>query len=319
MKQKAVIFLFLALTAFLPNIFTFPTFAVDEYDCLSGKHKYTDTIITEPTQSKDGEIKQNCDLCGHYYVQITPATGHQWGEWIIDKEPSCALPGQRHRDCTATTLTHSEYADIAPLEHDYTEFVKEPSCTEDGIKTYTCSRCSHAYTRPFGEASGHKYKSEIIPPDTKDKKGAHVHSCDLCHDSYVEPLPPRQYEITEEIKADCSHDGKITYSCKIYGDTYSEFFPATEHSWGEWITDKHENLTHSGHKYRICGHDSKHIENQSIPAGITMEITPVAVAVNAGTLILIVVSGMILFGEYCTLSWDRKVRRKRIETIKNGN
>jgi len=318
MKRKAAIFLFLVFMIFLPDLFTFLTFAAGEYDCPSGKHKYTDTIITNPTQSKDGEIKHTCDLCGHFYVQIMPAAGHQWGEWIIDKEPSCALPGQRHRDCTATALTHSEYAETAPLGHEYSEAVKEPSCTQDGAKTYTCSRCGHSYTQPFGQAFGHKYHTETIAPDAKDKEGALVYRCDLCGDSYDEPLPSHQYEITEEIKAGCGHDGQITYTCKIYGDTYSEFFPATGHNWGEWITDERENLTHTGHKYRICGHDGSHVEHQSIPAGITMEITPAAIAVNTGSLILAVVSAGILFGEYSVLSRERKARKKRTELMKNG-
>ena len=318
MNRKTAVFPLAVLLSLLSGALIFSAYAAGEYDCTSGKHKYIPAVILSPTTDQDGETRYTCDLCGHYYLQVTPATGHQWGEWIIDKEPTCALPGQKHRSCTATSVLHSEYAEIAPFGHDYKEIIKEPSCTAEGLKTYTCSHCSHSYAQPFGEAAGHKYNSEITTPAAKDKEGVNLYTCELCNDSYTEPMPYRQYEITEEIKADCEHKGKTTYTCRIYGDTYSEDFPATGHQWGEWITQERENLTEDGRKCRICVHDSSHIETQVIPAGITMEITPVAVAVNIGNVILIVVSAIILFFEYSVLSWERKERKKRAEHLKNG-
>jgi len=310
-KQKIAVFLLAALLPLLSGALVCSVSAA----CA---HKYTPTVISDPTPTQTGETKNTCDLCGHSYIQIVPATGHQWGEWITDKEPTCALPGQKHRDCTATEVLHSEYAEIPPFGHDYMEEIKDPACTETGAKTYTCRHCAHSYTQTFGHPVGHNYLMEITTPATADKDGVSLYTCELCGDFYTESTPYHQYEITEEIKADCEHDGKIIYACRIYGTTYSESSPAIGHQWGEWVVQERENLTNDGYKYRLCGHDNTHVESQIIPAGITMEITPVAVAVNIGTIILIIASAIVLFFEYSVLSWERKERKKRAELFENG-
>ena len=315
MRRRIPVFLSIALSLLLSGTLVFGVSIAEINDC---DHKYTPSVIIAPTSTQTGETKNTCDLCGDYYIQITPATGHQWGEWVIDKEPTCALPGQKHRVCTATEVLHSEYAEIPPFGHDYMETTKEPSCTTAGMRTYTCNHCNHSYTQLFGNPTGHQYNVETTLPATKDKEGTDLYACELCGDSYTVPTPYHQYEVVGKIDANCEHDGKIVYVCKIYGDSYSESLPATGHQWGEWIIGERENLTNDGYKYRVCEYDISHMENQIIPAGITMEITPVAVAINIGNIILIVVSSIILFFEYSVLSWERKARKKRAELLGNG-
>lgn len=292
------------------------------YDCAAGKHNYS-TVHTEPTRTIDGEIKFSCVLCDHTYRQIIPATEHNWGDWIIDKQPTCTEPGSRHHTCTTTSYTHMEYEDISPLNHDYKKTIKNPTCTETGTIIHTCTHCADTYRKENGSPTGHDYEEKITTPATPKKEGILTFICKLCDNTYNETIPKttmheHQYAVKEKWAANCETNGKTIWSCTICNDTFSETINATEHNWGEWITDKRENLTTDGSRHRICKNNNSHTEQEIIPKGITSEVTPTAIAINIGSLVLLIISTVSITSEFSILAWERKERKLRAELLKKG-
>jgi hypothetical protein len=64
------------------------------------EHDYTSETVAA-TCTEPGYTRRTCRLCGASHTDsLTAATGHQPGEWIIDKEPTAEEEGQRHTSCT---------------------------------------------------------------------------------------------------------------------------------------------------------------------------------------------------------------------------
>lgn len=77
-------------------------------------HQYSVIDHEDPTEDTDGYTIYRCELCGDEYTVTLFAAGHDWGGWIVTKEPTETEPGMRYRTCSRG-LTHTEWAEIPPL------------------------------------------------------------------------------------------------------------------------------------------------------------------------------------------------------------
>ena len=79
----------------------------------TGVHQYKEEI-TPPTCDENGLKKYVCVTCGDYYTESIPALGHEYGEWIIDKEAGENEKGHKYRICKHDK-THKEEKVIPKL------------------------------------------------------------------------------------------------------------------------------------------------------------------------------------------------------------
>lgn len=102
---------------------------------------------------RENEIAAGCETKGSYdeVVYCTdceeeisrnskeiPATGHDWGEWIVTKEATETEEGSKTHTCK-NDPTHTETVPIPVIPHVHDLEVvegKPATCTEEGIKTY---------------------------------------------------------------------------------------------------------------------------------------------------------------------------------------
>ena len=316
MERKLItVFLLITLILSINGLQTVFVYAAP-YDCASGNHNFLVTR-TEPGDYSDGEIENTCVICGHTYSQILPAKKHLWGAWITDKEPTCTQDGERHRTCTTTTNHHRQYDGITKLGHVYNEQIISATCISAERHIYTCRRCGYSYEDTKGEKSPHNYiKVETLKP-TEEAEGINTYTCSVCGDSYEEKVPiiekhDHRYVVTKVVKAECEKEGTQTEECSVCADQITKTLPATGHNLGEWVVEKRENLTEEGLRYRECINDGcTYREEEVIPRGITTEITPVAVAVSGGSLLLSILGLIVIGAELRILSWEKNERIKR--------
>ena len=90
-----------------------------------------------------------CSTCGTILSAEAdiPATGHNWGGWVVDVPPNCEQGGLEYMTCQNCGAQQWRYGEA--LGHDWDEGVvtKEAGNLEDGEIVYTCRRdASHTKT-----------------------------------------------------------------------------------------------------------------------------------------------------------------------------
>jgi len=262
--------------------------AVD--DCSTGNHNYS-VITHSATEEEEGVLIYTCSLCGYEYIEVIPATGHDWSEWFTDIEASCTEEGHQYRICSRyTDAVHTEEQAIPAPGHDYEETVSPAVCEKSGVKVYTCKRCGDSYEEAFGEALGHEYVTEIAE------------------------------------KPDCDTEGVRTYICRRCGDSYTEAIAAIGHDYGEWIIDRRPTKHVSGHRYRTCENNSTHMQEEyldrlpAVPAPVPVDTSSdmnamdmVFGAVGAGG---VTTFGFFIFNDYRIILYDYKKRKLRLREKK---
>lgn len=142
-------------------------------------HKYEDVVV-EATCTTDGYSVKEC-ACGKSLGEKTviKATGHSWGDWIINKEATCTEAGSKHKEC-ASCGDISRVA-IAPTGHTYKPFEKDPTCTEDGYIEYVCAECLASYIGEVLPRTGHSESDWIIDKEaTCTEAGSKHKECNDC-------------------------------------------------------------------------------------------------------------------------------------------
>ena len=164
----------------------------------SGKINTDMMVLVEssgsPTCTEAGTQTWGCIYCGFKDETVdVPALGHVWGEWIVDREPSCSANyvvfGTQHRTCSACSLT--EMDTILPHSCDCEgtdtscDFAVTPDCEHGtiGYRTHTCKDCGVEYNRDFVEPE-HQYSDWKT---VEGYTGLVVRECTECgHKEYKE-------------------------------------------------------------------------------------------------------------------------------------
>lgn len=209
-------------------------------------HTYSSTV-TSPTCTADGFTTYTCS-CGYSYnSNPTPALGHTWGEWVVDKEPTTTETGSRSRKCTVCGETETEELDILPPAtehiHNYRAEVHQPSCTEAGYTVYTCD-CGNSYTADQVDPLGHTWGEWIVDVQpTQTEPGSRHRVCSVCRETETEsiaPIPPESSTHTHHfettvVPATCTESGYTLHKCSECGDSFQT--DATKPLGHSWVAD----------------------------------------------------------------------------------
>ena len=154
-------------------------------------HDFGDYIVTKaPTCTEAGEETAKCSRCEATDTKELVALGHDFGEYVVTKEATCTEAGEKTAICTRCGEVGEKEA-IAALGHDFGEYVvtKEATCTEPGEETATCTRCGEVVTKAI-PAIGHDVKEwEVEKEPTETEKGVKKGKCSICGEEITEEIP----------------------------------------------------------------------------------------------------------------------------------
>ncbi|MBE6957879.1 MAG: hypothetical protein E7447_01830, partial [Ruminococcaceae bacterium] len=183
-------------------------------------HDY-DAVVTAPTCTTEGYTTYTC-ACGDSYVaDKVAATGHAWGEGVIDPDATCTEDGVKTYTCGTCGETKTEA--VSAKGHTPGEAVKEndvaADCTNTGsydLVVY-CSVCGAEISRETVtvDALGHDYDAVVTAPTCTDK-GYTTYTCSVCGDTYIADeveATGHQYGGLQVHSATCTEDGYIVISC----------------------------------------------------------------------------------------------------------
>ena len=88
----------------------------------------------------DGIVIKGC-LCGREITDITPARGHQFGDWETVTEPSCTEYGYKHRSCQSCDETEEQI--IPKALHQYE--ITEEKIGDTIYNRYSCAECGESF------------------------------------------------------------------------------------------------------------------------------------------------------------------------------
>ncbi|MBO4666663.1 MAG: hypothetical protein J5666_00850 [Bacilli bacterium] len=176
-------------------------------------HVYGEEITVPATCGKGGEVYKICSCCGEKkIISSTPATGNHtpvmsgndaawftdyeghhchkctecnqdydvedctFGEWIIDRAPTCKHEGSRHHVCTKCNASVTEKMDADPNAHDYIGYYANnvtivfPTKEAAGSITWSCrEECGHTETLVLPKLEESSYTMAIYEDYMNDK------------------------------------------------------------------------------------------------------------------------------------------------------
>ena len=74
------------------------------------------------------------------------------------------------------------------------------------------------------------------------------------------------YVETRRTPVTAIEDGEIDYTCSVCEHAYTDIIYATDHIWGNWVTDQNPTCTQPGRRYRTCTRAQPHNQYAAIPA-----------------------------------------------------
>lgn len=229
-------------------------------------HDYEQQEKTEATCKSEGTITYRCKVCGDYYTEKIPSTGHTYKTTVV--EPTCTLNGYTIHTCTVCGDTYKDTY-VTPKGHSWEKPVvtKEATCTTKGSRTYYCS-CGMSYTEDI-PATGHDYIQVERVDATCLAEGHIKYECSRCHDTKQEVLQKviQHHWDNGQVVANstCTSAGQKKYICTICGTSRYEDIKATGHTFGNMTVTVQPTINSEGVKERrctVCGYR----EIYSIPA-----------------------------------------------------
>ena len=240
-------------------------------------HKYTESIVKNPTCEEKGLKQFTCEADGDTYTEDIPATGHHYETptytWSNDKSTCTAK-----RVCKADCKTETETVNTTNV------VTKNSTCETSGVKTYTATFKNPAFSTQTTissiPATGHNYGT---PTYTWSNNGLTCTAKRVCQaDGKIET---ETVNATSQItkSATCENTGVKTFTAVFRNPAFSmqtitSTIPATGHNYGaptyRWSDD---GLTCTAK--RVCQSDGK-TETETVNA--TSQINQSATCGNTG-------------------------------------
>ena len=233
-----------------------------------------------PATCEKGELEvEKCSVCGDTKeTEISDPLGHDYGEWVVIKKPTCTKYGLNKRYCKR--CNDFEVDTPEPTGHQHTKIIdqKPATCEEKG---YTgdvyCEDC-RVIIQDGKEiaATGHDWDDgKITKEPTQTATGIKTYTCKTCKKTKEETIPMLkghhwdQGTITKQ--PTCTEQGEKTYKCtdEDCNETYTESIPATGHKNTKVLNQKNATCESEGYTGDTYCDDCKQI----IKAGKTISPT----------------------------------------------
>ena len=180
------------------------------------EHKKTSFVKGNPATCTEDGIKDYyyCEGCGKKFLDkeckkevtdkdlVIKAIGHNYGDWIVDKQPTETDEGHKYKECANCGDRIEETIPVVKHEHKVVLKKGNPAtCTEDGIKDYYyCEGCGKKFLDKeckkevtdkdlVIKATGHNYGDWIVDKQpTETDEGHKYKECANCGDRIEESI-----------------------------------------------------------------------------------------------------------------------------------
>lgn len=240
-------------------------------------HDMVEELAISPTCTTPGlSAGTHCLRCDYKTgLEVVPALGHDWGEWIVSKEPTCTEKGEEKRDCKRAGCNASEDRALDAKGHTIvTDAAKAATCTGTGLtEGKHCSVCGEVLVvQEIVPAKGHTevIDNAVAPNCTRSglTEGKHCSVCDevLVAQEKVDPLGHAWSEWAVSKEPTCTEKGKEAQTCDRCSAQQIRDVDAIGHEWDEGVVTTEPTCIETGVKTFTCKHDATHTYTEAIEA-----------------------------------------------------
>ncbi len=112
------------------------------------------TIKVSPTCTQNGVISYRCTVCGTEYEQEIEVTGHNYGEYVVTKDPTETEHGKQEKVCVCGDKQ------IEDAHYWVDGETVEATCSSKGMKTQSCTVCGETQTLEI-ETTQHSFVDNV--------------------------------------------------------------------------------------------------------------------------------------------------------------
>lgn len=212
------------------------------------EHNYVVSSETHPTCMENGNKHYVCSVCGSYYDETVPATGHHY-TFEYAEDSTCAEEGHIYQKCEYCGEV-IETGTIAKKEHEFGTWVsnKEATCTENGQQKHICKNCGYEETGDVA-ALGHDWIEKEVVDSTCSEEGNRKYECSRCGETKIEAIDKKAHTETDWIpdsEPTCTGTGSKHKECTVCGAiTETKVIPATGHTWSDWEVSESDSDTYA--------------------------------------------------------------------------
>ena len=205
-------------------------------------HQHTKIIDQKPATCEEkgytGDVYcEDCRVIIQDGKEIA-ATGHDWDDGKITKEPTQTATGIKTYTCKTCKKTKEETIPMLKGHYwDQGTITKQPTCTEQGERIYKCTDegCNETYTESIA-ATGHKNTKVINQKNATCESEGYIGDtyCDDCKQiikagKTISPTGHTWNDGTLKTAPTCESEGIKEYTCKTCGKTKEEPIAPTGH------------------------------------------------------------------------------------------
>lgn len=184
-------------------------------------HAFTDEVIA-PGCTETGHTIHSCSVCGYCVIDhMLEPVGHQWNAGKV-LSSDCEESGVVKYTCERCGDTRLE--EIAPVGHEYVEYLTEPTCTEPGLRKTVCVYCGDCIAEDELPAAGHM--AETVPASAPTclkpgtTAGTRCSVCDLVLTG-ITTIPVTDHSFAEPVM-DPENAGYMLSTCETCGEQRRE-------------------------------------------------------------------------------------------------
>ena len=239
----------------------------------------------EATCATDGYTQERCSRCNEVLnYHILPALGHDLGDVITTKQPTCTENGKTVQICNRAGCGYKVSGTVEKLEHTFKLDSEAATCTTDGYEREICTRenCGAVQNYKLIPATGHRFGEwRTTKEATCTEAGEQARSClnSGCAETETQEIPKIEHSwkltvIKEATETDTGVQVLICEKCKAQKDGSEVEIPVSGHTFGEWTTTE-ATCTVDGYRERSCTNencvicaklDKPYVQKETIPA-----------------------------------------------------
>ena len=226
-----------------------------------GHSPVTDKAVAATCTATGLTAGSHCSRCDTVLEeqQTVPALGHDYGDYVQTKAPTCTAKGTETATCSRCSNTTSR--DIAALGHSpVTDKVVAATCTATGLTEGShCSRCEAVLEEQETiPALGHDYGAYVqTKAPTCTAKGTETATCSRCSATTSRDIAALGHSpVTDKaVAATCTATGLTEGShcsrCEAVLEE-QETIPALGHDYGAYVQTKAPTCTAKGTETATC-------------------------------------------------------------------